>query len=41
MRDFLEITVSIVLSVAIIGATYSVLGTWLTSLVNQAFTNLP
>ena len=41
MRDLLEITVTITLSLLLIGATYSLLTTWLVSLVNQAFSNLP
>lgn len=38
MKDLLEVVVSIGVSVLLIGATYSLLGTWLTNLVNQAFT---
>jgi hypothetical protein len=37
MKDLLETTVSVVLAIALIAATYSYLSTWLTALVSSQF----
>lgn len=39
MRDLVETTLSIILAFVIIAATYSLLGTWLSSLVESGFDN--